>query len=206
MCTYEDIKKASATIKTLDIKGKDYAQVNERVKAFRMNHPQGCIETEIVSLTDNKVVMKAYAYNEDHQLLGTGHAYEIEGSSNINRTSYIENCETSAIGRALAACGYGLNVSYASYEEMQGALEQQASTGKKAQKAAPAPAQPQPGIGADRAMAFGTELMAKGIDINFVNSLYKVTSLKDLTEKQFENASAHMDDILAKQNAEKEGK
>ena len=58
-------------------------------------------------------------------VLGQGTAYEKEGSSNINRTSYIENCETSAVGRALGMAGFGIDTSIASAEEVSGAIAQQ---------------------------------------------------------------------------------
>lgn len=123
--TYEQIKEASKSIKTTDIRGKQYAEVNQRIKAFRMICPNGCITTEILSNEDGVVVMKASVLDEDGKLLGTGLAYEKEGSSNINKTSYIENCETSACGRALAMCGIGIDTSVASYEEVADAIEQQ---------------------------------------------------------------------------------
>lgn len=123
--TYEEIQKASKNIKTTDIRGKQYAEVNQRIKAFRMLCPNGCITTEILSNQDGVVIMKASIHDEDGRLLGTGTAYEKEGSSNINKTSYIENCETSAVGRALAMCGLGIDLSVASYEEVENAIEQQ---------------------------------------------------------------------------------
>lgn len=122
---YEDIQKASASIKTTDIRGKQYAEVNQRIKAFRMLCPNGCITSEILSNADGVVIMKASVIDEEGKLLGTGTAYEKEGSSNINKTSYIENCETSAVGRALAMCGFGIDLSVASYEEVSNAIEQQ---------------------------------------------------------------------------------
>lgn len=123
--TYEEIQQASKQIKTTDIRGKQYAEVNQRIKAFRMLCPNGCIKTKILSGQDGLVVMQASIYDEAGHLLGTGTAYEKEGSSNINKTSYIENCETSAVGRALAMCGLGIDLSVASYEEVSNAIEQQ---------------------------------------------------------------------------------
>lgn len=123
--TYEEIQNASKSIKTTDIRGKQYAEVNQRIKAFRMLCPNGCISTEILSNEDGVVIMRACITNEEGKLLGTGTAYEKEGSSNINKTSYIENCETSAVGRALAMCGFGIDLSVASYEEVSNAIEQQ---------------------------------------------------------------------------------
>lgn len=128
---YEDIAKANKTIKTTPIHGKDYAEVNQRIKAFRMVFPEGHIKTELKSLDGGVCVFRAEVGNGD-MILGTGHAYEKEGSSNINRTSYIENCETSAVGRALGMAGFGIDTSVASAEEVQNAIEQQGKTEKKA--------------------------------------------------------------------------
>lgn len=125
------IAKANEIIKTTNIKGKDYAEVNQRIKAFRLVHPSGCITTEIVELKDGIVTMKASVFDEAMRLLGTGYAQEKEQSSYINKTSYIENCETSAIGRALGMCGYGVDVSVASAEEVQNAINNQQIDEKK---------------------------------------------------------------------------
>lgn len=123
--------KANEIIKTTNIKGKDYAEVNQRIKAFRLVHPSGCITTEIVELKDGVVTMKSSVFDEAMRLLGTGYAQEKEQSSYINKTSYIENCETSAIGRALGICGYGVDVSVASAEEVQNAIHNQQMDEKK---------------------------------------------------------------------------
>lgn len=122
--TFEDIQKANETIKTTDVKGKDYAEVNQRIKAFRMIYPQGTIQTKMASNEDGVCVFRAYVYDGD-RLLGTGTAYEQEGSTFINKTSYIENCETSAVGRALGMCGFGIDTSVASAEEVQNAIANQ---------------------------------------------------------------------------------
>jgi galactitol-specific phosphotransferase system IIB component len=126
---FEDIKKVNETIITTDVKGKQYAEVNQRIKAFRMLYPTGTIETELVSIDDGMCIMRAKVYVMGEHglrtLLGTGTAYEKENSSFINKTSYIENCETSAVGRALAMCGIGIDTSIASKEEVENAIEQQ---------------------------------------------------------------------------------
>ena len=108
----------------IQIQGKDYITVNQRVIEFRKQYPTGSIITEIISNENDIVVMKAQVIN-DGQLLATGHAYEKNGSSFINKTSYIENCETSAIGRALGIFGIGIDTSMASYEEVANAKLQQ---------------------------------------------------------------------------------
>ena len=101
MSKSEEIKKANQALKSTDIKGKGYIEVNQRIKAFRQVYPTGTISTDIVSLENGVVMMKATALDEDGKTLATGFAYEKESSSFINKTSFIENCETSAIGRAL---------------------------------------------------------------------------------------------------------
>lgn len=136
--TFKEIKKANDSIVTTDVKGKNYAEVNQRIKVFRMLYPQGFIHTEIVSIKDGVCIMRAevgffdYVHrdsteirNFDRVVLGTGTAYEKEGSSFINKTSYIENCETSAVGRALAMCGIGIDTSVASKEEVENAKANQ---------------------------------------------------------------------------------
>lgn len=125
MIKYTDIAKANESIKTTDIKGKEYAEVNQRIKAFRMVHPNGTITTDIVSIENGVVLMKASITDDDGRLIGTGYAYEKENGSFINKTSYIENCETSAVGRALGMCGFGIDTSVASAEEVQNAIKNQ---------------------------------------------------------------------------------
>lgn len=122
--TYEDLQKANALIKTTDVKGKEYAEVPQRVKAFRSLYPQGTISTEIVKIENGMCVIHAVAA-VDGVILGEGTAYEMEGSSFINKTSYIENCETSAVGRALGFAGFGIDTSIASAEEVMNAQYQQ---------------------------------------------------------------------------------
>lgn len=121
---YFNLAIANEAIKTTDVKGKPYVEVNQRIKAFRMCWPNGSIETEIVSIEDGICVFKASVYDSEHNLLGVGHAYEKEASSFINKTSYIENCETSAVGRALGMCGFGIDISVCSAEELENALQQ----------------------------------------------------------------------------------
>lgn len=125
MATFEEIRKANETILTTEIKGKDYAEVNQRIKAYRMVYPNGTIETNIISLENGIVLMQAVIRDEEGKVIGTGYAQEKERSSFINKTSYIENCETSAVGRALGMCGFGIDTSVASYEEVVNAIENQ---------------------------------------------------------------------------------
>lgn len=134
MITWEAISKAVEPMKTLDFKGKGYATVPERVKAFRAICPGGSIVTEIVSLTDSMVIMKSTVADEDGKVLSTGMAFEKPDSSYINKTSFIENCETSAVGRALGFIALGIDASMCSAEELANALHQQETMDKKPQK------------------------------------------------------------------------
>jgi len=122
---YEEIQKVCQELGTLDIKGKDYVLVNQRVIAFRKLYPGGSIRTKIEQLDDGMCVFRAEAYDDDDRLIATGHAYEKEGSTFINKTSYIENAETSAVGRCLGFIGIGIDDSIASAEEVQNAINNQ---------------------------------------------------------------------------------
>lgn len=107
----------------VNIHGKEYFTVAERVSAFREKHPELTIETEIVRWEGDDVVVKA-SISDNGKLLATGLAHEVRGSTNINRTSHVENCETSAIGRCLAAYGLG-GTEYATADEVANAIAQQ---------------------------------------------------------------------------------
>lgn len=128
---WQSLVKANAAIRTTNIKGKEYAEVNQRVKAFRTLYPEGFITTEILCREGGLCIIKAtvghYADGKS-VILATGTAYEKEGSSQINRTSYIENCETSAVGRALGMAGFGIDTSIESADEMNNALLQQSTS------------------------------------------------------------------------------
>lgn len=132
--TYQDIVNANKSITTVDVKGKQYAEVNQRIKAFRMVYPTGFITTEMLSNENGVCIIKAsvgfYDDNGNLRLIGTGSAYEKEGSTFINKTSYIENCETSAVGRALGMAGFGIDTSVASAEEVQTAIANQNADAK----------------------------------------------------------------------------
>ena len=123
--TYEDIARVNSEIKKIDIKGKEYAEVPQRVTAFRKLFPNGSLTSEIVYLENGMVVIKATACDGDGNVLATGHAYEKENNGFINKTSYIENCETSAWGRCLSALNLGSDTSMASAEEVLNAQKQQ---------------------------------------------------------------------------------
>lgn len=140
--TFDDIQKANETIITTDIKGKDYAEVNQRIKAFRMVYPTGRIETKLISNENGVCIFRAEVSGicpdcEGRPImtvLATGTAYEKENSSFINKTSYIENCETSAVGRALGMAGFGIDTSIASADEVRNAMNNQLPTEEEAKE------------------------------------------------------------------------
>lgn len=106
---------------------KDYVEVNVRVEKFWEKYPNGRIETDLVSWENGVIVMKANVYKDlkDELPSANGFAYEKEGSTFINKTSALENCETSAVGRALALLGFEIKKSIASKEEVENAKLQQ---------------------------------------------------------------------------------
>lgn len=170
MISFKNIKEANDSIITTNIKGRDYAEVNQRIKAFRMLYPQGFIHTGITSNEDGVCVMRAevgYFENGAKVILGTGTAYEKENSTFINKTSFIENCETSAVGRALAMCGIGIDTSIASKEEVENAMANQ--------NKAPTVTQLKAKI---KTAKLTDEEIQKTLDY------YKVKDLKDLDDKQ----------------------
>lgn len=123
--TFEQIKAVNNRINKVDIKGKAYAQVNDRVMAFRELCPEGGIHTELISNADGVCVVQASVSDDQGRILATGLAYEKEGSTYINKTSYIENCETSAVGRALGFLGIGADDNLCSAEELANAVMSQ---------------------------------------------------------------------------------
>ena len=115
-------------MKKINIKGKDYIEVNERIKEFHNLYPNGSIETELIEMTDRfitKTTVVPDVKNPDRKF--TGIAYEKEDGSFINKTSALENCETSSVGRALGMLGIGIDTSVASYDEVANSIEQQKS-------------------------------------------------------------------------------
>lgn len=177
MATFEELQKANESIRTVNIKGKEYAEVNQRIKAFRMVYPEGFINTEMKSNENGICIFHAavgyYVEKEgfmDRVTLGTGTAYEKEDSSFINRTSFVENCETSAVGRALGLAGFGIDTSVASAEEVETAIANQ-DTGKK--------------ITATKAKTLEKMIISHNVNVADVLKYYGHDELKDFTEKEF---------------------
>jgi hypothetical protein len=98
----------------------DYVMVNERIAAFRKMYPDGSLQSDIIELTENRILMRGLAYRTpDDERPGIGHSWlEIPGKTAFTRGSEVENCETSAWGRALAALGFEVKRGVASLEEI----------------------------------------------------------------------------------------
>lgn len=135
-------KEVNDRLTRTNIKGRQYIDVAQRIQGFWELYPQGRIVTEMVADDGKRCVFKAEAYDMAEGgagLLATGHAYEVNSGRGVNATSYIENCETSAVGRALGMLGIGSTDSIASADEVMNAQQRQAQAAKTAQKPAPAP-------------------------------------------------------------------
>ena len=113
--------------KTTNIRGKQYVEVNERIKFFRQEeqYKNWTIATEFPIIDAEVCVCKATVANDQGRVIANGHAHEERSASNINKTSFVENCETSAIGRALAMLGIGIDTSIASSNEVEDAIAKQ---------------------------------------------------------------------------------
>lgn len=112
-------------MKSINIKGKNYVMVNERITYFRENFKGWSLTSEIVNLTEDSCIIKAIVIDDKGVVRATGYAQEDKTSSIINKTSFVENCETSAWGRALGCLGIGIQDSIASAEEVDMAIKKQ---------------------------------------------------------------------------------
>jgi len=108
----------------VNIRGREYLTVAYRVKQFRVDHPDWQIHTDIIHMDDDRVVVRAEICDSAGVTVASGHAEEKRSASQINQTSALENCESSAVGRALAFAGYG-GSEIASADEVQNAIYQQ---------------------------------------------------------------------------------
>ena len=109
----------------IKIHGKEYLTVADRVNTFRQDYPLATIKTKLVSADDSLVVVKA-SIIVDGVVISTGYAEEDRNAGMINKTSALENCETSAVGRALAFFGLA-GTEIASANEVQNAIAQQSA-------------------------------------------------------------------------------
>ena len=134
-----DLNEVNKRLKTRDVKGRPYVEVNQRILGFWELYPNGRIVTEKLVDDGTRCDFRAMVYDGD-VLKATGHAYELKTGKGVNATSYVENCETSAVGRALGMLGIGSTESIASAEEVENAI-----TAQEAMAAQPVQQQPMQG-------------------------------------------------------------
>lgn len=124
----------------------EYVTVHERIERFYAKFPQGRITTTILehSAETGFILIKAEVFRDADDTLpaATGHAYELRSSGHVQQGSYVEVCETSSVGRALALLGFEVKRGIASREEMEKASRRQAGGG--AAPAARRPEKPSP--------------------------------------------------------------
>ena len=161
-------------LKTINIKGKEYAPVSERIKYFRENFQGWAIITELVEFTNEYVIIKASIIDPDGLVKSTGLAQEDRNASNINKTSFVENCESSAVGRALGIFGIGIDASIASADEVQNAIEQQTVASQPVSEV--------------EINALKMACEKKGSKIEDVVSYYKKSAPEELTFGEFNDA------------------
>ena len=104
----------------------DYETVEERLIKFWKDHPDGRIDTRLVEASASRFIVQAYIYRTeaDQYPWASGLAEETVSGRGVNATSALENCETSALGRALASAGYATKGKRPSREEMAKVQEQ----------------------------------------------------------------------------------
>lgn len=105
-------------MKTVEIKGRPYVTVNERLKEFRNNFKDYALVTEIIELGSDYATVKASIIDDKGVLRATGFAREVVAKSPINKYAFLENCETSAIGRALGNFGIGIDEAVCTADEL----------------------------------------------------------------------------------------
>ena len=114
-------------MKMINIKGRRYTQVHERLKFFRLNYPDHDLNSEVFYF-DGKQCLITYKIStgspnsENYRVHASGNAHEVLTSKGVNSTSFVENCDTSALGRCLANFGIGIDEGYASADEVRAAL------------------------------------------------------------------------------------
>lgn len=112
-------------MKTINIRGKEYITVNERLKEFRNNFKDYSLVTEIVELGNDFATVKASIIDNNGITRATGFAREVVAKSPINKFAFLENCETSAMGRALGNFGIGIDEAICTAEELLVKLSQE---------------------------------------------------------------------------------
>ena len=175
----------------------DYVTVAERIEAFYKAYPEGSIQSDIVEMTDKRVVVRATAYrNTEDPRPGVGHSsMNIPGSTPYTRGSELENTETSAWGRAIAALGFETKAGIATADEVRNKATDDAGPRTTAQNAPPRPETPRSAVQSpppvEGALTVGQALDAlkmAGIDSKAISAkgkeMFGQWSLKEMTGEQ----------------------
>lgn len=117
--THNQLTMSNTALKTVDIQGKPYVTVNERIKYFRQHFKGHSLVSELTEVNEKSALIKAVIRDFRGVIVATGTAYEVPGQGFINKGSHVENCETSAWGRALANFGIGVDAEVASADEVK---------------------------------------------------------------------------------------
>lgn len=214
----ERLSAANQSLRFTNIRGKEYAEVNQRILAFWSLFPTGRIITDKTMDDGQRCEFKCYVFreDEDEKPTTTGHAYEVK-QGNVNSTSYVENCETSAIGRALGLLGIGATTAIASADEVLNAIAQQeaaqsqskpqnqqgrANTRQQAQK--PATAQQQAAAARKQIFAHIAQLkmqaMENGVKEEGINSWFEAkfgkVGMNRLTNDQLKEVTDYLETIV----------
>lgn len=187
---YEDIAAVNDKIKRVPIHGNEYATVAARVHAFRKICPDCQISVAvdnldpIITYDENGVEIRrqrvvraeafVYEHRDDENYLANNVAEEIEGSSTINKSSFVENAITSAVGRALALCGIGSTDDIASAEEVINA-------------------QGYDTISKEKAKILKELIATKKGDEKYICKYHGVKSLEEMTTKQYAEVVKYLD-------------
>jgi hypothetical protein len=151
----------------------NYETVEDRLARFWADHPTGRIETAMMAYDGDSCIFRAEVYFDASQATptATGYAEEVKGSSPVNRTSFVENCETSAIGRALANCDYATHGKRPSRQEM--AKVQRAGAGNLA------PGSDAPPVAPEYITTVGGTKAATPKQVGYMKALAKKLSLDE---------------------------
>ena len=157
----------------------NYETVEDRLIRFWADHPNGRIATSLIAQDGDQVIFRAEVFFEYIDTLpkATGYAEEIRGSSPVNKTAHVENCETSSIGRALANAGYATHGKRPSREEMS----------KVSRTGSPSK---------DENHASSSGLFATPKQIGFLKALARGKELNDLDLLEFIHGTLGVQDVV----------
>jgi len=173
-------------IPTINLKGKEYTEVKDRVMFFRMDEQyRGCyFITEVIELNHEVASFVCKVYNKEGVIISTGTAYERTTQGPVNKTNHAENAETSAVGRALGFLGIGIVGGIATAENMQNTPFTEEW------------------IGEAQRQELAKMIQDSKTDLMKFNDNFSIDSLAELPAKEFEKAKAMLQSKLNKLKAQ----